>query len=85
MWYEHDSLAKFILFESKRLKADSEISQWQATPIFIKSEMFTFLHLCELKSERNFESMPLLNYKSAMTSDVWKKSMEAWIQISFQI
>ena len=47
--------------------------------------VFTFLHLycmCELKSVRNFESMPLLNYKSVLTSDVWRRKKSTVIFLS---
>ena len=48
-----------IVVENDWLKGDSEISRWQAPPIFIKSEIFWIFTLicicmCELESERNF-------------------------------
>ena len=63
---------------NSQLKGNSEITWWQAHPIFIKSESLCILHSycnCELKSERNLASVPLFNYKSTLTPDVWKQSL----------
>ena len=54
-------------------EGNSEITRWQA-PFFIKSEICTCFCMCELKSEMNFAPVPRFNYKSALTSNVWKKS-----------